>query len=99
MQTGAPCALGDLQIAEQFCAGLGLTPERPTWVAGRDIGPGHAGDQRTGSERLVAAGEPRPGDHLLMVGRGPGAVFSCAVVQILEGPARARLRRDGREPM
>jgi 3-oxoacyl-[acyl-carrier-protein] synthase III len=86
------------EIAEQFCAGLGLTLEQSTWAVGRDVGHCGASDQLIGFERLVTAGELRPGDHLLMFGRGPGAVFSCAVVQILESPAWARLQRDGREP-
>lgn len=74
------------EIAEQFCASLGLTLEQSTWGTGRDIGHCGASDQIIGFERLVRTGELRPDDHLLMFGRGPGAVFSCAILQILERP-------------
>jgi 3-oxoacyl-[acyl-carrier-protein] synthase III len=85
------------EIAEQFCASLGLTLAHSTWELGRDIGHCGASDQIIGFERLMTTGELGPGDHLLMFGRGPGAEFSCAVVQVLDSPAWGNSDHYGRE--
>ena len=79
------------EVAEQLCeVDLGMPLSRSTWEFGRRIGHCGASDQVIALERLVRLGELDPGDHLLMLGYGPGVVISAAVVQILESPAWVR---------
>jgi len=78
-------------ITEQMCeAALGLPLSRSAWEFGRNVGHCGASDQILALEHLVAAGELGPGDHLLMLGQGPGVVLSGAVMEILDSPAWAR---------
>jgi len=74
-------------ITEQMCeAAFGLPLSRSAWEFGRMIGHCGASDQILALDHLVITGELRRGDHLLMVGQGPGVMLSGAVVQILESP-------------
>ncbi|MEV0056143.1 ketoacyl-ACP synthase III family protein [Saccharopolyspora shandongensis] len=74
------------EIVEQRCmAPLGLDLEKSTWDFGRTVGHLGASDQIVSLDHLLAIGELAPGDHLLMLGVGPGVTLSAAVVEIL-GP-------------
>jgi 3-oxoacyl-[acyl-carrier-protein] synthase III len=74
-------------ITEPMCeAALGLPLSRSAWEFGRMTGHCGASDQILALDHLVITGELRRGDHLLMVGQGPGVMLSGAVVQILQSP-------------
>lgn len=92
--TDAGIAIGDVtrvaymnyskEIVEQRCmAPLGLPLSMSTWDFGRRIGHLGASDQVVALDHLLATGELGPGDHLLMLGVGPGVTLSCAIVRIL----------------
>jgi 3-oxoacyl-[acyl-carrier-protein] synthase-3/clorobiocin biosynthesis protein CloN2 len=70
-------------LIERLMIGIGLTMEQSTWEWGRTVGHLGASDQVIALERLVSTGELGPGDHLLMLGMGPGATLSCAIVGIV----------------
>ncbi|MCY0941368.1 ketoacyl-ACP synthase III family protein [Streptomyces antarcticus] len=72
------------EIVEQRCmAALGLPMEKSTWDFGRTVGHLGASDQVISLDHLVNTGDLQPGDHLLMLGVGPGVTLSSAVVRIL----------------
>ncbi|MGW7413527.1 ketoacyl-ACP synthase III family protein [Streptomyces sp. NPDC054863] len=72
------------EIVEQRCmAALGLPMEKSTWEFGRTVGHLGASDQIISLDHLLKSGELAPGDHLLMLGVGPGVTLSSAVVRIL----------------
>lgn len=72
------------EIVEGRCtAPLGLPMEISTWEHGRTLGHLGASDQVVSLDHLLSTGGLRPGDHLLMVGVGPGITLSSAVVEIL----------------
>ncbi|MEV0819655.1 ketoacyl-ACP synthase III family protein [Nonomuraea rubra] len=76
------------EIVEQRCmAALDLPMSRSTWDYGRTIGHCGASDQVLALDRLLLTGELGPGDHLLMLGTGPGVTVSSAVIKILDTPA------------
>jgi 3-oxoacyl-[acyl-carrier-protein] synthase III len=78
-------------ITAQVCEdALGLPLSVSAWGFGRAIGHCGASDQVLALEHLVAIGELGPGDHLLMLGQGPGVVLSGAVVQIVRTPSWTR---------
>ncbi|WP_405113261.1 ketoacyl-ACP synthase III family protein [Micromonospora sp. NBC_01405] len=71
------------EIVEQRCmAALGLAMSRSTWDFGRTVGHLGASDQIVALDHLLTTGALEPGDHLLMLGVGPGVTLSCAVVRI-----------------
>jgi 3-oxoacyl-[acyl-carrier-protein] synthase-3 len=75
------------EVVEQRCmAALGLPLSASTWDFGRTVGHLGASDQVVSLERLVSTGALGSGDHLLMLGVGPGVTISCAVVKILATP-------------
>jgi 3-oxoacyl-[acyl-carrier-protein] synthase-3/clorobiocin biosynthesis protein CloN2 len=72
------------EIVEQRCmAALGLPMSMSTWDFGREIGHLGASDQIVAFDHLLTTGELEPGDHMLMLGVGPGVTLSCAVVRVL----------------
>ena len=78
-------------ITEQLCeAALGLPLSRSAWEFGRTIGHCGASDQVLALEHLVLTRELGPGDHLLMLGQGPGVALSGAVVEIAYSPLWAQ---------
>ncbi|MCK9921115.1 ketoacyl-ACP synthase III family protein [Frankia sp. AgPm24] len=73
------------EIVEQRCmAALGLAMSRSTWEFGRSVGHLGASDQVVSLDHLLSTRQVRPGDHVLMLGVGPGVTISCAVVEIRE---------------
>jgi 3-oxoacyl-[acyl-carrier-protein] synthase-3/clorobiocin biosynthesis protein CloN2 len=75
------------EIVEQRCmAALGLPMERSTWEFGRTVGHLGASDQIVSLDHLLSTGELGPGDHLLMLGVGPGVTISCAIVGVEDRP-------------
>ncbi|MDA0636080.1 ketoacyl-ACP synthase III family protein [Nonomuraea sp. MCN248] len=75
------------EIVEQRCmAVLDLPMSRSTWDYGRTIGHCGAGDQVLALDRLLVTGQLGPGDHLLMLGTGPGVTVSAAVIEIIDNP-------------
>lgn len=82
---------GPLAAVEVNLLPLGLTREQSTWDFGRTVGHS-ANDQVLSLEHLLDRGEVDPGDHVLMVGVGPGVGFAAAVVEIVERPAWAGAR-------
>jgi 3-oxoacyl-[acyl-carrier-protein] synthase-3 len=76
------------EIVEQRCmATLGLPMSKSAWEFGSTVGHCGASDQILALDHLLGTGELRPGDHLLMLGTGPGVLVSSAVIQVLESPA------------
>ena len=76
------------EIVEQRCmAVLGLPMSKSTWGFGRSVGHLAASDQIVSLDHLLTTGQLGPGDHLLMVGIGPGITISSAVVGILATPS------------
>lgn len=71
------------EIVEQRCmAPLGFDLALSTWDFGRTVGHLGASDQIVSLDHLLTSGELRPGDHMLLLGVGPGVTISCAVVRI-----------------
>jgi 3-oxoacyl-[acyl-carrier-protein] synthase III len=68
---------------EVYLTPLGLTREISTWEYGRAIGHS-AGDHLLAFDHLLATGELGPGDHLLMLGAGPGVNLAAAVIEIVD---------------
>ncbi|MFL1429439.1 MULTISPECIES: ketoacyl-ACP synthase III family protein [unclassified Nocardiopsis] len=64
---------------------LGLPPEISTWDYGSTVGHSPS-DQVLALHRLVERGELVPGQHLLMIGIGPGLTYAAAVVEITDTP-------------
>ncbi|AXK33366.1 3-oxoacyl-ACP synthase [Streptomyces armeniacus] len=73
-------------VEQRGMLALGLPMSKSTWEFGRTVGHLGASDQIVSLDHLLAAGELGPGDHMLLVGVGPGITISCAVVKILEPP-------------
>lgn len=75
------------EIVEQRCmALLDLPMSRSTWDYGRTIGHCGASDQVLSLDHLLRTGQLGPGDHLLMLGTGPGVTVSGAVIEIIGTP-------------
>ncbi|GIM79102.1 ketoacyl-ACP synthase III family protein [Actinoplanes auranticolor] len=75
------------EIVEQRCmVPLGLPMSRSVWDFGRTVGHLGASDQVVALNHLLCTGQLVPGDHVLMLGVGPGVTLSCAVIEILWMP-------------
>lgn len=73
------------EIVEQRCMSpLGLDMAVSTWEFGRTVGHLGASDQIVSLDHLLTTGELVPGNHILLLGVGPGVTISCAVVRILD---------------
>jgi 3-oxoacyl-[acyl-carrier-protein] synthase III len=65
---------------------LGFSMEQSTWEFGRRLGHLGASDQLVSMDHLLSTGELSAGDHLLLLGLGPGVSIAAAVVEILAVP-------------
>ncbi|MFF3437956.1 ketoacyl-ACP synthase III family protein [Streptosporangium sp. NPDC002721] len=75
------------EIVEQRCmAMLDLPMSRSTWDYGRTIGHCGASDQVLSLDHLLLTGRLGPGDHMLMLGTGPGVTVSSAVIKVIDKP-------------
>lgn len=78
------------EIVRERCMGaLGLPMSRSTWSFGATVGHCGASDQTLALDHLVGTGRLGPGDHVLMLGNGPGVMLASAVIRILKTPAWA----------
>ncbi|GAA3566948.1 ketoacyl-ACP synthase III family protein [Nonomuraea rosea] len=73
-------------INDRGTAALGLRPEQTTWDFGRTVGHMGASDQVMSFEHLVDSGRLGAGDHMLLVGVGPGINLSAAVIEVVDTP-------------
>src|SRR5216683_370751 len=74
-------------VEHRVMAALGLSLSQSTWDFGRTVGHLGASDQVVSLEHLLVTGQLAAGDHVLMLGTGPGVTISGAVIQILALPA------------
>ncbi|WP_199510921.1 ketoacyl-ACP synthase III family protein [Nucisporomicrobium flavum] len=68
---------------------LGLPTDISTWDFNRTVGHS-ASDQLLAFDHLLRQGELTAGDHLLMIGLGPGLSMAAAIVKVHAVPAWAR---------
>ncbi|MEV4636636.1 ketoacyl-ACP synthase III family protein [Actinoplanes sp. NPDC049548] len=78
---------GGRAMVEDRLKPLGVTPEQTTWELGRSLGHVGPSDQVVAFDRLLSSGDLVAGDHLLMVGLGPGVTIAAAVIQVVEDPS------------
>ena len=78
---------GRMVVEERWMASLGLPLSAAVWEFGRGIGHVSASDQVIALDHLLGAGEMAAGDHLLMVGIGPGITLLSAVVKVHRRPS------------
>lgn len=71
---------------EERLKGIGVPPECATWSFSRNIGHS-ASDHLFAFDHLLCQGELTKGDHLLMIGIGPGISFAAAVIEMVDEPA------------
>jgi 3-oxoacyl-[acyl-carrier-protein] synthase III len=74
------------RVEDRAMVPLGLPMSISTWEQGRTVGHIGASDQIVALEQLLESGSFRRGDHLLMLGVGPGINIACAVIEIIETP-------------
>jgi 3-oxoacyl-[acyl-carrier-protein] synthase-3 len=87
---------GSREFAEAgLMAMLGLPLARSTWEFGRRIGHVSVSDQLIAVEHMLTAGELAVGDHVLMLGVGPGINIAGAVLEITAIPDWARTGPGG----
>ncbi|MFD2767488.1 ketoacyl-ACP synthase III family protein [Micromonospora eburnea] len=78
------------EVVEQRCMmPLGLPMSRSSWDYGRTVGHCGASDHVLSLKHLVETGQLRPGQHMLMLGTGPGINLACALIKIVGTPERA----------
>lgn len=73
-------------IEHRWMEVLRMPMDRSTWDYGKTVGHTGAGDPFIALHHLLATGELKAGDHVIMGGVGSGLTVSCAVVKILERP-------------
>jgi 3-oxoacyl-[acyl-carrier-protein] synthase III len=73
-------------VTDHLMASLGRTLADSVFDWGRTVGHLGASDQIAALHHLVCTRQLRPGDHVLMLGVGPGVTVSCAVVEIVDVP-------------
>lgn len=71
------------ELVEQWFLGAVDVPlSRSTWSYGRTIGHAGCSDQFLALRSLIVSGQVRSGDHVLLLGVGPGITIAAAVVRI-----------------
>jgi 3-oxoacyl-[acyl-carrier-protein] synthase-3/clorobiocin biosynthesis protein CloN2 len=87
--TRVACINDSREVVEQrIMAPLGLPFELSTWEYGRTIGHAGASDPILSLADLIETAQVAAGDHVLLVGVGPGITIYSAVVRIRELPQR-----------
>jgi 3-oxoacyl-[acyl-carrier-protein] synthase-3/clorobiocin biosynthesis protein CloN2 len=71
---------------QRWMGALGLPLALSTWEYGRTLGHLGVSDQLVSLDHLLATGELRAGDLMLMAGIGPGITLSSAIVKIRSTP-------------
>jgi 3-oxoacyl-[acyl-carrier-protein] synthase III len=74
-------------IERQLLEPLGLQLHHTAWELGRDVGHVGPADQLVALDRLLSTGQLAPGQHLLMVGQGPGVNIAACVLEIVAVPS------------
>jgi 3-oxoacyl-[acyl-carrier-protein] synthase III len=69
---------------------LGFKVEQGSLEWSRRNGRSGAGDAVGQFHDMVEAGEVGPGDHVMFLNQGPGQMYSCAIVRVLDRPSWAR---------
>ncbi|QWP77573.1 ketoacyl-ACP synthase III family protein [Lysobacter sp. K5869] len=77
---------GTERYVQQFLEPLGIDPARGLLEFGRELGHLGACDALVGLEHLVASGQLRGSDRVLMTANGASTAVACAVVEIQEAP-------------
>jgi len=80
-------ATGSDMFLQMLFSPLGIEVDRGVNAYSRKNGRTGPADQVAGLTHLVETRQLVPGDHVLMLGGGPGMTATCAVVEILEAPA------------
>ncbi|MCM9082450.1 MULTISPECIES: ketoacyl-ACP synthase III family protein [Streptomyces] len=70
------------RVDERMLAPLGIDGSKSTTGFGRTVGHLGASDQFVGLDHLMSAGRLSSGNHVLMVGVGPGVDLSCAILRM-----------------
>lgn len=78
---------GSEEYAKYLLDPIGIDVSKGIVRFGSENGRSGASDQTAGLNHLVETGQVGPGDHVLMLGSGPGMSITCAVVEILERPS------------
>ncbi|MBF9131527.1 ketoacyl-ACP synthase III family protein [Plantactinospora sp. S1510] len=78
---------GGREVVEDRLGPLGVPLERTTWAFGSTIGHAGAADQIIAFDHLLGSGTIGPGDHVLMLGVGPGVSIAGAVVRVHATPS------------
>jgi 3-oxoacyl-[acyl-carrier-protein] synthase-3/clorobiocin biosynthesis protein CloN2 len=78
---------GRAVVEQRWMGSLNLPLSASVWDFGRGIGHVSASDQVIAFDHLLSSGEIGPGDHLLMVGIGPGITLASAVIKVHHLPA------------
>jgi 3-oxoacyl-[acyl-carrier-protein] synthase III len=80
-------ATGSEMFLQVLLEPLGLGVERGIVGYGQETGRLGTADQFAGLTHLVESGQLKPGEHVLMLGGGPGMTVTVAVLEILDMPS------------
>ncbi|MBB5159933.1 ketoacyl-ACP synthase III family protein [Saccharopolyspora phatthalungensis] len=79
------CAHYSRELVEQwFLSAVNMPLSRSTWNYGRTIGHAGCSDQFLALRNLIVSGQVHQGDHVLLLGVGPGITIAAAVVRIAD---------------
>jgi 3-oxoacyl-[acyl-carrier-protein] synthase III len=76
---------GPWKDLEAYATAIGVQREQTTWEWGRSIGHS-ANDHLFALDHLLTQRELKAGDHLLLIGVGPGLNLATAVIEIMDQP-------------
>jgi 3-oxoacyl-[acyl-carrier-protein] synthase III len=77
-------------VEHRIMAPLGLPFELSTWEYGRTIGHTGASDPILSLADLIDTGQVTAGDHVVLIGVGPGVTIYSVVIRIRELPQRSQ---------
>jgi 3-oxoacyl-[acyl-carrier-protein] synthase-3/clorobiocin biosynthesis protein CloN2 len=87
--TRVACMNDSREVVEQRLAPLGLPLERSAWEYGSTIGHTGASDPILALADFIESGQVATGDHVLLIGVGPGVTIYSAVIRIRDLPHRS----------